>query len=275
MILRADQVADATQGAALVQALPTGAVIVDRDYDSDAWVKTIEATGVEDIFPPRRNRNIPRKVDWHRYKPRNLIERFFNRLKQVEPVPKPDTTNLPTDSMSFCAGSLGAGMSGRVCWNPMLYQKGKLGNDRGGRLPKQHPTESLTRFSEHPGGHFWGEFLILGQQRQDAVCVFPDCQKVGPFSPATRFNHIVCPIEASFAGRQHNRVRLGVIACFQFVESGRHGQELFHGLLFGEGFFGDKKTSPENPRSLGMGFWNSTLLDIRDFGPNVVHLCCE
>jgi transposase len=45
-------------------------------------VGTIEITGAQAIIPPRSNRNRPRKVDWHRYKARNLVERFFNRLKQ-------------------------------------------------------------------------------------------------------------------------------------------------------------------------------------------------
>ena len=82
LILTAGQVADITQGAALIEAIPTEAVIADKGYDSDALVQTIEAAGAQAIIPPRSNRNSPRKIDWHRYKARNLVERFFNRLKQ-------------------------------------------------------------------------------------------------------------------------------------------------------------------------------------------------
>ena len=71
-----------TQGAALVEAIATEAVIADKGYDSDALITTIEASGAQAIIPPRRNRNAPRHIDWHRYKSRNLVERFFNRLKQ-------------------------------------------------------------------------------------------------------------------------------------------------------------------------------------------------
>lgn len=78
--------ADVTQGAALVEAIPTGAVIADKGYDSDALVDIIEASGAEAIIPPRSNRNTQRKVDWHRYKARNLVERFFNRLKQFRRI---------------------------------------------------------------------------------------------------------------------------------------------------------------------------------------------
>jgi len=82
LILTAGQVADVTQGSALVAAIPTGAVIADKGYDSDALVAAIESGGIEVIIPPRSHRNTQRRVDWHRYKARNLVERFFNRLKQ-------------------------------------------------------------------------------------------------------------------------------------------------------------------------------------------------
>lgn len=78
--------ADVTQGAALVEGILTEAVIADKGYDSDALVATIEATGAEAIIPPRSNRKTQRKVDWHRYKARNLVERFFNRLKQFRRI---------------------------------------------------------------------------------------------------------------------------------------------------------------------------------------------
>lgn len=82
LILTAGQVADVTQGAALVEQFQTSAVIADKGYDSDILVQTIEASGAQAIIPPRRNRTTQREVDWHRYKARNLVERFFNRLKQ-------------------------------------------------------------------------------------------------------------------------------------------------------------------------------------------------
>lgn len=70
----------------MVEAIPTGAVIADKGYDSDTLVGIIETSGAEAIIPPRSNRNTQRKVDWHRYKARNLVERFFNRLKQFRRI---------------------------------------------------------------------------------------------------------------------------------------------------------------------------------------------
>jgi len=82
LILTAGQVADITQGAALIERINAGAVIADKGYDSDDLVQIIEETGAQAIIPPRSNRKTPRTVDWHRYKARNLVERFFCRLKQ-------------------------------------------------------------------------------------------------------------------------------------------------------------------------------------------------
>ena len=74
--------ADVAQGAALIECFKTDAVIADKGYDCDALVQRIEAAGAQAIIPPRSNRKLPRTVDWHRYRARNLVERFFNRLKQ-------------------------------------------------------------------------------------------------------------------------------------------------------------------------------------------------
>jgi len=65
-----------------VSAIPTGAVIADEGYDSNALIEAVEASGAQASISPRSNRTTQRKTDWHRYKARNLIERFFNRLKQ-------------------------------------------------------------------------------------------------------------------------------------------------------------------------------------------------
>ena len=86
LILTAGQVADVTQGAALVAKIETKAVTADKGYDSDELVETIEHNGVEANIPPRKNRKTQRLVDWHRYKARHLVECFFNRLKQFRRI---------------------------------------------------------------------------------------------------------------------------------------------------------------------------------------------
>lgn len=82
LILTGGQVSDITVGPALIESIPTDAVVADKGYDSDVFVGTITRTGAQAVIPPRSNRNTPRDFDRNRYKARNLVERFFNRLKQ-------------------------------------------------------------------------------------------------------------------------------------------------------------------------------------------------
>ncbi len=82
LILSAGQVADIEQASSLIEGIKAAAVIADKGYDSDALVQTIQATGALAVIPPRSNRRQLRHFDSHLYKDRNLIERFFNRLKQ-------------------------------------------------------------------------------------------------------------------------------------------------------------------------------------------------
>jgi len=85
-ILTAGQVADITQAEALIAGFAADTVLADKGYDADAFVAKIESQGAHAGIPPRSNRNLQRPVDWYLYKDRNLVERFFNRLKQFRRV---------------------------------------------------------------------------------------------------------------------------------------------------------------------------------------------
>lgn len=66
--------------------LQTGAVLGDKGYDADHLIAHIQAQGAQAVIPPRRNRKQLRDYDHHLYKDRNLIERFFSRLKQFRRI---------------------------------------------------------------------------------------------------------------------------------------------------------------------------------------------
>ncbi len=66
----------------MIEGFQTQAVIADKGYDADAFVARIEASGAQAVIPPRKNRSQQRSYDHDLYKARNLVERFFNRLKQ-------------------------------------------------------------------------------------------------------------------------------------------------------------------------------------------------
>jgi putative transposase len=46
----------------------------------------IAERGAQIVIPPKRNRKVQRAYDVELYKERNLIERFFNKLKQFRRV---------------------------------------------------------------------------------------------------------------------------------------------------------------------------------------------
>jgi len=89
LLLTGGQVNDITQGPALVDACATEvteAIVADKGYDSNAFVEIIEAAGAQAVIPPRSNRLTPRTYDRELYKARNLVERFFNKLKQFRRI---------------------------------------------------------------------------------------------------------------------------------------------------------------------------------------------
>jgi transposase len=61
-------------------------VIGDKGYDSDEFVKAIEVRGATAVIPPRENRIEQRKYDKDLYKDRNLVERFWSRMKQFRRI---------------------------------------------------------------------------------------------------------------------------------------------------------------------------------------------
>jgi transposase len=85
-ILTGGEVADITQAGTLIEGLGPDTVIGDKGYDADAFISLIHAAGAAAVIPPRRNRTEQRHYDRHQYKDRNLVERFFNRLKQFRRI---------------------------------------------------------------------------------------------------------------------------------------------------------------------------------------------
>jgi transposase len=86
VLLSAGQVADIEQATALIEDQPAAFIVADKGYDSDAFVTAITAQGSQAVIPPRSNRLNPRSFDRHLYKSRNLIERFFCRIKQFRRI---------------------------------------------------------------------------------------------------------------------------------------------------------------------------------------------
>ncbi len=61
-------------------------VIADKAYDSDKTLERIAKMGAIAVIPPRLNRKEQRFYNKEFYKNRNLIERFFCKLKQFRGI---------------------------------------------------------------------------------------------------------------------------------------------------------------------------------------------
>ena len=86
LILSAGQIADIEHAPELIAGIPAKAVIADKGYDADALIQLIRASAAQAVIPPRSNRRELRPYDAHLYKDRNLIERFFARIKHFRRI---------------------------------------------------------------------------------------------------------------------------------------------------------------------------------------------
>ena len=71
----------------MLNDLPPGTKVVgDRAYDSDAIIALVAQANATAHVPSRRYRRHQRSIDPALYRQRNLIERFFNKLKHFRRI---------------------------------------------------------------------------------------------------------------------------------------------------------------------------------------------
>lgn len=63
-----------------------GDVVADRGYDARAVLELIAARGGRGHIPTQRDRRVQRSVDPALYRQRNLVERFFSKIKHFRKV---------------------------------------------------------------------------------------------------------------------------------------------------------------------------------------------
>lgn len=61
-------------------------MIADKGYDSNAFVAAVRGRHAEVVIPPLRHRKHHRRYNKSKYKRRNLVERFVNRIKHYRRV---------------------------------------------------------------------------------------------------------------------------------------------------------------------------------------------
>lgn len=75
------QRADITEADTSLDEVDPEAFIADKTYDADTLTEKLEERQIIPVIPSKKNRRYPRKISFSVYKNRNIIERFFARLK--------------------------------------------------------------------------------------------------------------------------------------------------------------------------------------------------
>lgn len=85
-MLTEGQASDYTKAEDLISGFSAVYVIANKGYDSDSFVMSIQNTGALAVIPPRSNRKEMRDYDADLYKERNLVERYFQKLKHYRRI---------------------------------------------------------------------------------------------------------------------------------------------------------------------------------------------
>lgn len=80
------EAADSPHLPDLIAGTGAEAVLADKGYDSETNRTAIRASGARPCIPPRKNRTEPIEYDRHLYGERNVVERYFARIKQYRRV---------------------------------------------------------------------------------------------------------------------------------------------------------------------------------------------
>ena len=86
LIVTPGQCGDAPQAEPLLEGLQARHVLADAAYDSDAIRTRIRRMKARACIRPNPTRKRKKRCDRDRYKHRNVIERFFRRIKQCRRV---------------------------------------------------------------------------------------------------------------------------------------------------------------------------------------------
>jgi len=87
LLLTAGHASDKAAAPSLLEGLPkVHTVIADRGYDWQHLIDLVVARGGQAHIPTQRDRKVQRSVDGQLYRQRNLIERFFNKLKHFRRI---------------------------------------------------------------------------------------------------------------------------------------------------------------------------------------------
>ena len=85
-VLTAGQVQEITVAAELVNNEACEYLLADRGYDSNNFRQSLITNDIQAVIPAKKNRIMSIHHDRHIYKERNIVERFFNRIKHFRRI---------------------------------------------------------------------------------------------------------------------------------------------------------------------------------------------
>lgn len=87
LALTTGQASDKATAPALLEGLPAAPIVIaDRGYDWQYLIDIVRQRGGQAHIPTQRDRKVQRSVDPTLYRQRNLVERFFCKLKHFRRV---------------------------------------------------------------------------------------------------------------------------------------------------------------------------------------------
>jgi transposase len=87
IVLSAGQASDKAAVAELIEGLPPAkALVADRGYDAQAIIDLVKHQGGHAHIPTQKDRKVQRSIDPAIYRQRNLVERYFCKLKHFRRV---------------------------------------------------------------------------------------------------------------------------------------------------------------------------------------------
>ena len=100
VMLTPGQAHDLTCAEPLLEAVDPEALLGDKAFDADPFIDTLARRDITPVIPPKANRKAPRSCDFALYCERNLVERFFNKLKHFRAI----ATRYDKLARNFLAG---------------------------------------------------------------------------------------------------------------------------------------------------------------------------
>ena len=91
---------DLTCAEPLLENADPRALIGDKAYDADPLLDTLAQREITAVIPPKANRKVQRECDYALYCERNLVERFFNKIKHFRAI----ATRYDKLARNFLAG---------------------------------------------------------------------------------------------------------------------------------------------------------------------------